>query len=208
MYEMLTSYLNNRKQYTECNKSKSQLKTVLCGIPQRSTLGPLLFSLYINDLPLLTASHVNFFADDTVLSLKDKNIANLKLKVNEKLKVPEVDKWKRANRLSLNCNKSSYFVGHSGRKNGALTNFALSTGEHSIPSISAKYLGITVDQQLSWKDHINHITTKLANAARISSKLRHYASKKNLVKLYYSFAYPYLKYGITSWGSGSATMFK
>ena len=50
MYEMLISHLNDRKQYIECNKSKSQLKTVLCGIPQGLTLGPLLFSLYINDL--------------------------------------------------------------------------------------------------------------------------------------------------------------
>ena len=58
---------------------------------------------------------MNFFADDAVLLLKDKNVANLKLKVNEELKV--VDKWMRANRLSLNYNKSSYFVGHSGRKN-------------------------------------------------------------------------------------------
>ena len=83
------------------------------------TLGPLLFSLYINDLPLHASSHVNFFADDTVLLLKDKNIANLKLKVNEDLK--GVDEWMRSNRLCLNYNKSSYFVNHPGRKNGALT---------------------------------------------------------------------------------------
>ena len=81
---------------------------MLCGIPQGSTLGPLLFSPYINDLPLHTTSHVNFFADNTVLLLKDKNIAYLKLKVNEELKV--VDEWMRANRLSLNYNKSSYFI--------------------------------------------------------------------------------------------------
>ena len=72
----------------------------------------------------------------------------------------------RANRLPLNYNKSSYFVGHPGRKNATLTNFAINIGEHSIPySSSAKYLGVTVDQDLSWKDHINHNTTKLANAA-------------------------------------------
>ena len=145
---------------------------MLCGIPQRSTLGPLLFSQYINDLPLHTSPHVNFFADDTVLLLKDKNIANLKLKVNGELKV--VDEWMRANRLSLNYNKSSCFVNHPGPKNGALTDFAINIGEHSIPySISAKYLGVIVNQKQSWKDHINHVTTKLANAARILSKLRH-----------------------------------
>ena len=181
IYEMLINYLNDRKQYTECNKNKSQLKTVLYWIPQGSTLGPLLFSQYINNLLLHTSSHVNFFADDTVLLLRDKNIANLKLKLHEELKI--VDEWMRANRLSLNYNKSSYFVNHRRRKHGALTNFAINIGEHSIPySNSAKYLGVIVDQELAWKYHINHTTTKLANAARILSKLRHYVSKKNFSK--------------------------
>ena len=106
-------------------------------------------------------------------------------------------------------NESSYFVNHPGRKNGALTDSAINIGEHSIPySISAKYLGVIVDQELLWKDHVNHITTKLAFAARILSKLRHYVSKRTFVELCYSFAYPYRKYEITSWGSGSVTMLK
>ena len=67
MHQLLRSYLNNRKQDTERNSIKSDLKTVLCGVPQGSTLGPLLFSLYINDLPKHTKLHVHFFADDTVL---------------------------------------------------------------------------------------------------------------------------------------------
>ena len=83
MHQLLCSYLNNRKQYTECNSVKSDLKTVLCGVPQGSTLGPLLFSLYINDLPLHTKFHVHLFADDTVLMMKDKNISNLQITVNQ-----------------------------------------------------------------------------------------------------------------------------
>ena len=71
MHQLLGSYLNNRKQCTECNSVKSDLKAVLCGVPQGSTLGPELFSLYINDLPLHTKFHVYLFADDTVLMMKD-----------------------------------------------------------------------------------------------------------------------------------------
>ena len=90
-----------------------------------------------------------------------------------------VNEWMSADRLPLNYNKSSYFVGHPGRKSGALPNFVINIGEHSIPySNSAKYLGVIVDQELSWKDHINQSTIKLANAIRILSKLRHYVSKK------------------------------
>ena len=59
----LSSNLTNRKQFTECNNIKSKVNTVLCGILQGSTLGPLLFSLYINVMPLHTNFHVNLFAD-------------------------------------------------------------------------------------------------------------------------------------------------
>ena len=105
---IVCSYLNNRKQYTECNSVKSDLKTVLCGVPQGSTLGPFLFSLYINDLPLHTKFHVHLFADDTVLMMKDKNISNLQIAVNQELS--DVDNWMRYNRLSLNFLKSSFFI--------------------------------------------------------------------------------------------------
>ena len=77
--------MNNRKQYTECDSVKSDLETVLCGVLQGSTLGPLLFSLYINDLPLHTKFHVHLFSDDTVLIMKDKNISNLQIAVNQEL---------------------------------------------------------------------------------------------------------------------------
>ena len=85
MYQLLCSYLNNRKEYTECNNVKSDLKTVLCGVPQGSTLGPLLFYLYINDLPLHTKFHVHLFVDDTVLMMKGRNISNLQIAVNLEL---------------------------------------------------------------------------------------------------------------------------
>ena len=85
MHQLLRSYLNNRKQYTECNSVTSDLKIELCGVPQGSSLGPLLFSSYINDLPLPTRFHVHLFADDTVLMMKDRNISNLQIAVNQAL---------------------------------------------------------------------------------------------------------------------------
>ena len=145
MHQLLCSCLNNRKQYTECNKVKSDLKTVLCGVPQGSSLGLLLFSLYINDLPLHTKFHVHLFADDTVLMMKDKNISNLQIAVNQEL--CDVDKWMRYNRMSLNFLKSS-FISTTKHKQNSTINFCVNVGDQTIPCLeSAKYSGVMIDKQ-------------------------------------------------------------
>ena len=87
MHKLLTSYLQNRKQFTAWNNIKSQINIIVCGVPQGSTLGPLLFSLYVNYLPLHTKFHVNLFADDTVLILKNKNHNNLQALANHELTI-------------------------------------------------------------------------------------------------------------------------
>ena len=85
IHSFLPSYLTNRQQFTVYNNIPSKGSTMVCGVPQGSTLGPLLFSLYINDLPLHTNFQVNMFPDDTVLILKNKNKAHLQQEVNQEL---------------------------------------------------------------------------------------------------------------------------
>ena len=207
MYSLLKSYLSNRKQFTWCNNTKSENSTILCGVPQGSTLGPLFFSLYVNDLPTHTNFNVNLFADDTVLTMKDKNLLQLQKKVNCELAI--VDEWMKLNRLSLNYSKSTYFIikpAHNS-KNTTLNNFNVSIGLHKINSTNyTKYLGILIDQNLKWNNHINLILQKLANAARILCTIRHYVNKSTLRSLYFSFVYPHLKYGIIVWGNSSKSL--
>ena len=83
------------------------MRLVTCGVPQGSTLGPLLFLLYINDLPENTNFAVNLYAVDTVLIMKDNNAVKLQENVNSAIKY--IEKWMEANKLTINYTKSEYY---------------------------------------------------------------------------------------------------
>ena len=104
--QLLSSYLSNRKHLTKYNGVESELKVIDIGVPQGSILGPLLFLLFINDLPLITEFGVRLFADDTCLSLEEDDPKTLAKKTNIELK--KVSKWFTANKLTLNVSKSKF----------------------------------------------------------------------------------------------------
>ena len=156
MNDLLVSYLTNRKQFTECNNTPSETSKVVCGVPQGSSLGPLLFSLYINDLPIHTNFHVTLFANDAVLVMKNNNINQLQRDANLELQV--IDEWMKYKRLSLNCTKTNFFVCTTKRESKSVGSFKITIGNHDIQSVAkVKYLGVTFNKQLSWIAHIDNI---------------------------------------------------
>ena len=109
------SYLTDRKQKVQIASVDSRLMKISCGVPQGSILGPLLFLLYINDLRIATQkSLVHHFADDTNLIVSNRNLKNLRLKMNEELKSQY--EWLWANRLSLNVLKTEFLLFRSNLK--------------------------------------------------------------------------------------------
>jgi len=106
--QLFTSYLTNRKQYTVVNGAKSNYRNIACGIPQGSTLGPLLFIMYINDLPLCSKFKTVLFADDTYLSLSHSILSTLQSMVNNELL--KVHDWISLNKLSINYAKLMYLL--------------------------------------------------------------------------------------------------
>ena len=109
------SFLSNRKQYVSINGFNSSEKYVTCGVPQGSSLGPLLFILYINDLHFsMKQSSTSHFADDTCISFSAIKIKTIETVLNNDLRT--VTDWLQANRLSLNVDKSKLMIFKSKQK--------------------------------------------------------------------------------------------
>ena len=98
----------NRKQFVSVNNAPFKKQNIICGVPQGSVLGPLLFSIYINDLPKASNFETRLFADNTALFLINTNLKSLSYKVN--MELSKVDLWLNTNKLTLNHSKSNYLL--------------------------------------------------------------------------------------------------
>ena len=131
------------------NNSYSTPQTIKCGVPQGSVLGPLLFSIYINDLPKASHFETRLYADDTALILSEKELDTLNKNVNKEL--IKVKNWLNKNKLSLNLAKTKYMLSKPNIKNFAKTNnFVIHVSGVKVErSYSTKYLGLIRDEDLA-----------------------------------------------------------
>ena len=154
-FNWFRSYLTNRKQYVEVNGASSDVLDVMCGVPQGSVLGPLLFLIFINDLPAVCKKlKFYLFADDTNIYFESDSLDLLEKTMNKELK--KVDKWLTTNRLALNVDKSHFPLFHSSsniphRKIRIKIRNKRITEENDV-----KFLGVLLDSTLSWKPHRLH----------------------------------------------------
>ena len=132
-------------------------------VPQSSVLGPLLFSIYINDLnQAIKFTKVHHIADDTNLLHFNKSVAKPNKLVNQDM--GNLTVWLNANMISLNVEKTKLVIFKHQRKTlGTEIKIKLNR-KRLYPSQSVRYLGINIDQNLNWKYHINDIAVKLNRA--------------------------------------------
>ena len=200
IWNFLQSYLSGRRQCTKVGQNVSKLCQVSCGIPQGSVLGPLLFLVYVNDLPNASYFDTTLFADDTNLHLSNKNLNQLQIDVNNELK--KIDYWMKINKLSINYSKINYMI--ICRNPTYVNNFSIVINGINIKRTnSIRYLGVIIDEKLCWDKHIFSICSKLSQVCGIIFKLRHYVPLNTLRIIYYALFYPKLQYSLINWGRTS-----
>ena len=198
VHSWLSSFLSNRRQYVDVGSSSSCSLPITIGVPQGSTLGPLLFILYINDMEnSLSNMNIIHFADDSTLHTKLRRNSNITTLVNNEL--CSINSWLQANKLFLNIDKTKYMIFYLKDKppdiNISISNVTIMrTDLH-------KFLGVHIDDKITFGSHISKLCTKISRGIGMLRRLKPLVSHAVLKQLYYAFVHSHFSYAITSYQS-------
>ena len=200
-HDLFRNYLLDREQFTAFSEHDSLHEKVTCGVPQGSILGPLLFLIFINDLANISSiMNILLFADDTNLFFKHDNVEWLAKTINTEL--CKVSNWISANKLQLNYDKTHMMVFNSCKRDTSKLNIFIDG--HAVKTVkTTKFLGVSIDDDLKWKAHVNEILLKISKTIGVMSKLKHCLPKSILLSIYNSLILPYLSYNTIIWGACS-----
>ena len=196
--QLLISYLSNRKQFVQYGDTLSQKTDILMGVPQGSILGPLLFIIYINDMAHSSElfKFINF-ADDTTLITNLNNEDTRNESLNHEL--TNFHNWLKANKLSLNINKTKAMVFHMPQKRIQLPSLKIA-GEDIAFVDNFNFLGIIINKHLNWTSHVDMLTAKLSKTIGILNTLKHILPINIMRTIYNSLILCHLNYGVLLWG--------
>ena len=186
--QLMRSYLANRYQSVRAGAVLSGDLQLRVGVPQGSVLGPLLFLIYINNLPESDgAADFNLFADDTAVSLRLGDGDDIAERVRETQS--SIGDWFRKNNLVLNEAKTSKMI------------FSLRSCELDLLTESTvRFLGVTLDPKLKWDSHIDNLATRISRAVFMLRNLAGSVSGGVLRTAYFALCHSLLSYGVVVWG--------
>ena len=203
-YNWFKSYLDKRKLRVKCGVTStgrtetSNTYDIEIGTPQGSCLGPLIFLIFCNDLQL----HLDYmtcfqFADDTTLLFGHKNRYYMRYCIESDLEV--LQDWFNTNKLTLNLKKTVYMLFRC--KNTHDIDFELTLNGETIPRVSStKFLGTWIDDQLTWKEHLSKLCTKLNVKLGLLYRSKNLLTSHSKRLLYYAQFHSILSYAMIVWG--------
>jgi hypothetical protein len=191
------NYLNNRSQFVSYNGITSKTGSLAYGVPQGSVLGPLLFIIYTNDLPFCSTSGCILFADDTTIYRTGKDIDKLYNTLQND--IDQLCEWFRSNRLSLNAGKTNYMLFYNKQTVHSTKNIIVDNNPINHAN-SVKFLGVIIDEQLTWSTHIDKCAKKISSGLYAINAVKNILNTKNLKILYHSLIQSHLNYCNITWG--------
>jgi len=197
------SYLTERFQCVSLKNTYSEYMPVSCGVPQGSIIGPLMFILFVNDLPLCF-SHCNagLYADDTSAYVIDKDLKTIEEKLN--VDAMNVFQWCNENKLRINVNKTKCMLITTPQRRATLANTELTIyiNNEVVPhSNSEKLLGVFVTSSLDWSEHIAYVCKCINYRLYIFKKIKPFLTLKARIIYCNSYILPYLDYCNSVWGN-------
>jgi hypothetical protein len=199
---LIESYLTGRFQRTSLRNITSNCEVIKCGVPQGSILGSLFFLLYINDLPKIINKDNNMilFVDDTSIIITDTNNPAFNITINNKLQ--DLNTWFNVHLLTLNFNKTYYMEFRN--KNNYNVNTQINYDQKCLTnSMETKFLGLIIDNTLSWKQQIEKVVSKLCSACYVLRTIKHILPQDTLRIFYFAHVHSIIRYGIIFWCNSS-----
>ena len=192
--KLLQSYLESRKQYLQIFDAISETIPILHGVPQGSVLGPLLFIIYINDLPeVLKASHTYLFADDTALIKKGN-----KTHTDFQDDIGNIENWTINNYLVINPKKSKYLCFSTNKVTNKTVNICCKTIKNEK---FAKYLGVLIDDKFSFLEHVSYVCKKISIQGGLIRQMKDILIRDHILLFYNAYIKLRIQYAILAYGN-------
>ena len=208
-FKILSSFLHNRQQTVCINTKLSTPQPVKYGVPQGSVLGPLLFSIYINDLPLYINESCELFCDDTTIHSSHHNLEEVSQSLQ--MAVNNLTEWCDINHMSLNQKKTKLMLVTTRQKRQNLKSSLPTLHINNMPIEEVdhhKVLGVMIDNNLSWNSHVNYLRNNISKKVYQLCRIKHFLNQHARKLFFNAHILSVINYGSTLYDSASENTLK